>query len=74
MRFSDVDYCLLASKELFEEIGFRKIDQGQYVTVGFESGDDNESSGKLKFKYWMSVKLAENSRCVKLGLAIKEED
>ncbi|MCI5196515.1 MAG: hypothetical protein D3919_09840 [Candidatus Electrothrix sp. AW5] len=68
LRFSDVDFCLLTTKELFDTVSFRKLTEEQYVDVDFELNEGSETVGKLIFKYWMKVDLAENIDCFKLEL------
>ncbi|MBL4798129.1 MAG: hypothetical protein JKY50_11990 [Oleispira sp.] len=74
IRFSDVDYCILTSKELFDTLEFRKLADDRYVDVDFELDDDSEIVGKLKLKYWMNVNLTENISCIKLDLTMKDEN
>ncbi|GAA3720549.1 hypothetical protein GCM10022421_31010 [Oceanisphaera sediminis] len=74
LSFSDVDYCLLTSKELFDTVSFRKIADDQYVDVDFELNKGSDTVGKLILKYWMKVNLTGNTPCVKLELVIKDDD
>ncbi|MBN2287639.1 MAG: hypothetical protein JXI43_14420, partial [Tissierellales bacterium] len=74
IRFSNVDYCLLTTKELFGKVKFRQIINGQFVEVYFIPNEDNVSIGKLQFKYWMDVELVEDISCIKLELDVDEED
>lgn len=74
IRFSDVDYCLLTSKELFDTVSFRRISDAQYVDVKFELNNDSDTIGKLNLKYWMKVNLTENTPCIKLELVTEDDD
>ncbi len=74
LRFSDMDYCILTSKELFDTVSFRKLAEGRYVEVNFELNEGSEILGKLKLKYWMTVSLKDGAQCLKLDLTEKEED
>ena len=72
LRFSDIDYCLLTSKELFESVSFRKIADDQYVDVAFELDEGSDTAGRLALKYWMKVDLADTTPCIKLGLVMND--
>ena len=74
LRFRDVNYNILTTKELFKTVSFRKISEEQYVDVDFELNKDSDSLGKLKLNYWMKVDLTEDVPCIKLELALKEDD
>lgn len=74
LNFSDVEYCILTTKELFDTVSFRKITEDQYVDVDFELNEDSDAVGKLILKYWMKVDLNENVLCIKLELEIKDDD
>jgi len=73
ISFSDVDYCILTSKELFDAVGFKKLADDRYVEADFELNQDSETLGKLKLKYWMKVSLKKDTSCIKLILSTKEE-
>jgi len=72
--FSDVDYCILTSKELFDTVGFRKLADNQYVEVSFELNEGSKIVGKLELRYWMKVDLTKKISCIKLELTIKEDE
>ncbi|MEJ1359240.1 MAG: hypothetical protein RPU51_13875 [Candidatus Sedimenticola sp. (ex Thyasira tokunagai)] len=36
LRFSDVDYCILTRKELFDTVSFKKLADGRYVEANFQ--------------------------------------
>lgn len=74
LMFSDVDYCILTSKELFDSVSFRKIADDQYVDVSFALDEGSDTVGTLSLKYWMKIGLTENTPCIKLELAIKNDD
>ncbi len=68
IRFSDIDYCLLTSEELFDVIHFSKVGNDQFVKVDFELNEGSETIGKLILQYWMKVDFLENYKCFKLEL------
>lgn len=72
LNFSDIDYSLLTSKELFDSVSFRRIADDQYVDVSFELDEGSETVGTLALKYWMKVDLIENTPCIKLELATED--
>jgi len=72
--FSDIDYCILTSKELFNKVSFRKIANDQYVDVNFELNEESTTDGKLVLKYWLKVDLTDDISCIKLELSVKEDD
>lgn len=74
LPFSDVEYCLLTSKELFDIVGFKRIADDQFVNVSFDLNENSETVGKLILQYWMEVDLAENTNCIKLELPAKEDN
>jgi hypothetical protein len=74
IRFSDVDYCLLTSKELFDTVGFRQVAADQYVDVDFELNKGSETIGKLKLKYWMKIELTDAIPCIKIELITQGSD
>jgi hypothetical protein len=72
LRFSDVNYSLLTSKEIFENIAFRRLDEGQYVEAKFVLDKGSDIQGELQFEYWMDVELADDVDCIKLELHTPE--
>jgi hypothetical protein len=72
LRFSDVNYSLLTSKEIFENIAFRRLDEGQYVEARFVLNEGSDVQGELQFEYWMDVELADDVNCIKLELHTPE--
>lgn len=74
IHFSDVDYSLLTTQELFEAIEFTKVAENQFVRVKFEASEENENIGVLSLSYWMDVSLKEDQPCIKTELKIKEEE
>ena len=74
IHFSDVDYSLLTTQELFEAIEFTKVAKDQFVKVKFEASEESENIGILSLNYWMDVSLKEEQPCIKTELKIKEED
>ncbi len=74
LKFSDVDYSLLTTKELFDTVSFKRAAQDQYVKVDFELNEGSDTVGKLKFKYWMKIDLSKDTPCIKLEWTEREED
>jgi len=74
LNFSDVDYCILTSKELFDTVSFMKLADDRYVEANFELNGGSETVGVLKLKYWMKVDLTEKTNCIKLELTTKEDN
>lgn len=74
LRFSNIDFCLLTTKEIFETVTFFKITEDQYVNVDFELNEDSDTIGKLILKYQMKVDLTENTRCIRLELSVANSE
>lgn len=74
IHFSDVDYSLLTTQELFDAIEFTKVAENQFVKVKFEASEESENIGILSLNYWMDVSLKEDQPCIKTELKIKEEE
>jgi hypothetical protein len=68
LSYSDIDYCLFTSKELFNTLTFRKIDDDRYVDVDFEPDEGAPEKGKLIMKYFMKVDLATDTPCIRLDI------
>ncbi len=68
LRFTNIDYCLLTSEELFDVLHLSQIGNGQFVKVDFELNEGSETIGKLMLQYWMKVDFLENYKCFKLEL------
>lgn len=73
LRFSDVDFNILTSRNLFDTLNFRKLEDNRYVEAEFEQDENNETIGKLNLRYWMKVDLAENIDCIKLEMTTAED-
>jgi hypothetical protein len=65
MHFTDVNFSLLTTKDLFESIEFGKVTDGQFVKVEYKSSDDSENIGVLSINYWMDVSLVKGLPCIK---------
>jgi hypothetical protein len=72
IRFSDVNYSLLTTKNLFESIEIGKITERQFVRVNYEPSE-NENFGKLSINFWMQVALAKELPCIKTEIKSEEE-
>lgn len=73
IHFSDANYSLLTTKDLFESIEVGKVTERQFVRVNYEPSE-NESIGELSINYWMQVALAEELPCIKTEIKIEEEE
>ncbi|MGM7318682.1 hypothetical protein [Idiomarina sp. ST10R2A5] len=65
IHFSNINYSLLTTKDLFKSIEFGKILERQLVKVVYEPSDKNENVGVLSLCYWMNVSLVEGLPCIK---------
>lgn len=74
LRFSDVDFSLLTSKEIFERVSFEPVDEAQYIDVDFELDDGSRAEGTLELSYKMDVDLAPDVECIRLNLAVKDDN
>jgi hypothetical protein len=74
VRFSDVNYSVLTSKEIFKSVEFSKVADKQFVEVLFETSPKNDSKGTLSLNYWMNITLAEDQLCIKTILNSKDEE
>ncbi|TQV71409.1 hypothetical protein FLL45_19835 [Aliikangiella marina] len=73
ISFSDVNFSLLTTKELFESIQFSPITEEQFVQVMYDASEENENIGVLSLKYWMNINLKEDQVCIKTSIKVKEE-
>lgn len=65
INFSDANFSLLTTKDLFESIEFGKVLERQFVKVEYDPSDDNKNIGVLSINYWMDVILVEGLPCIK---------
>lgn len=68
LNFSDVEYSLLTSKDIFDNIGFKLLDENQYVKASYSLDRNSTVTGELKLQYWMKVNLAEGKDVIKLEI------
>ncbi len=68
LRFSNVEFSLLTSKDIFSEVKFKSIDEQQYVEVDFELNEGSKVEGRLALSYKMDVILKGGISCIKLSL------
>ncbi|MFP3353073.1 hypothetical protein R0K04_16820 [Pseudoalteromonas sp. SIMBA_153] len=73
INFSDVNFSLLTTKDLFESIEIGKVTKRQFVKVNYEPSE-NENIGELSINYWMQVALAEELPCIKTEVKSMEEE
>nr|WP_237732785.1 hypothetical protein [Shewanella schlegeliana] len=73
IRFSDVNFSLLTTKDLFESIEIGKVTEKQFVKVNYEPSE-NENIGVLSINYWMQIGLAEDRSCIKTEVKSMEEE
>ena len=67
-RYININYCVLTTKDLFDTVILRELDDGRFVEVVFIPNKDTEKFGALKFDYWMDVSLAKDISFVKFEL------
>lgn len=72
--FSDVNFSLLTTKNLFESIKFTIVAERQFVKVNYEPSEENENIGILSLNYMMGVKFKEDLLCIKTELKTLEEE
>lgn len=63
IHFSDVNFSLLTTKDLFKSIEFGRVADGQFVKVEYEPSEENV--GTLSINYWMDVELTADLPCIK---------
>lgn len=71
--FSDVNFSLLTTKDLFLSIKFGQVTERQFVKVNYEPSK-NENIGVLSINYWMRITLAEDLPCIKTEIKSMEEE
>lgn len=64
LHFSDVNFSLLTTRDLFESIVFGKVMENQFVKVNYVPSQ-NENVGELLINYWMKVDLVDELPCIK---------
>ncbi|HIF9176675.1 TPA: hypothetical protein ACX6QN_001457 [Photobacterium damselae] len=64
LHFSDVNFSLLTTRDLFESIVFGKVMDNQFVKVNYVPSQ-NENVGELSINYWMKVDLVDELPCIK---------
>lgn len=74
LRFSDVNFSLLTTKDIFELIEFGKVADRQFVEVKYEAGEDDNNVGVLSLSYWMNIILVEGLPCIKTEVKNKSEE
>ncbi|ALQ53888.1 hypothetical protein PI2015_0566 [Pseudoalteromonas issachenkonii] len=74
LRFSDVNFSLLTTKDLFESIEFGKVADKQFVEVKYEASEDDNNVGVLSLNYWMNIKLVDGLPCIKTEIKNKDEE
>lgn len=73
IHFSDVNFSLLTTKDIFDSIEFGKVTEEQFVKVTYEPSD-NENIGTLLISYWMNVALAQGKPCIKTEVKTTNEE
>ncbi|GEA06131.1 hypothetical protein KUL42_08920 [Alteromonas sp. KUL42] len=64
IHFSDVNFSLLTTKNIFQSIEFGKVMDRQFVKVEYEPSEENENVGVLSINYWMDITLTEGLPCI----------
>ncbi|MEL4247018.1 hypothetical protein [Shewanella xiamenensis] len=72
IHFSDVNFSLLTTKDLFDSIEIGKLMKRQFVKVNYEPSEI-ENIGELSINYWMQVALAEEQPCIKTEIKSMQE-
>lgn len=72
--FSDIDYCLLTTKEIFDNLVFYGIDNDQFVKTTYELDSPDSVEGCLIFKYWLDINFKDGLPIYKLDLNISQEN
>lgn len=74
IRFSDVNFSLLTTKDVFESVAFGKVADRQFVEVKYEASEGDENVGELSLNYWMDIALVEGLPCIKTEVKDKDEE
>lgn len=73
LHFSDVNFSLLTSRDLFESVEFSKVTDNQFVKVDYVPSQ-NENVGELSLNYWMKVALVDGLPCIKTEINTTEKE
>jgi hypothetical protein len=66
VNFTDVDYCLLTSLEMFQKIEFGKTASSSLVSVDFVPDSNDQPIGTLLLKYLVKITLRDNLPLIKI--------
>ncbi|TOI71405.1 hypothetical protein, partial [Vibrio parahaemolyticus] len=73
LHFSDVNFSLLTTKDLFESVEFGKVMENQLVKVNYVPSQ-NENVGELSINYWLKVGLVKELPCIKTEIKSTEKE
>ncbi|MGY6457571.1 hypothetical protein [Vibrio parahaemolyticus] len=73
LYFSDVNFSLLTTKDLFESVEFGKVMENQLVKVNYVPSQ-NENVGELSINYWLKVGLVNELPCIKTEIKSTEKE
>ncbi|WP_180170065.1 hypothetical protein [Acinetobacter sp. YH12027] len=66
--FTDMSYCILTSKDIFDKLIAYKNENGNVVQTIFELIEPDQLEGKLIFKYWLDLCFKQDVQIFKLIL------
>lgn len=73
VNFSNVNFSLLTTLQIFESITFGLIEDQQFVEVSYIPSNENENIGELCITYWMNVTFKEEIPCIKMEVLEKPD-
>ncbi|WP_425653997.1 hypothetical protein ACPSLZ_05850 [Vibrio campbellii] len=73
LHFSDVNFSLLTTKDLFESVEFGKVMENQFVKVNYVPSQD-EKVGELSINYWLKIGLVNELPCIKTEIRAQKND
>lgn len=73
IHFSDVDFCLLTTQELFESVEFGKVKENQFTKIDYVPSE-GENIGQLSISYWLKVSLVDELPFIKTEIKSTTKD
>lgn len=71
--FTDMSYCILTSKDIFDKLIAYKNKNGNIVQTIFELSEPDLLEGKLIFKYWLDLCFKQDVQIFKLILNLSTD-
>lgn len=68
LPFSDIDYCILTSKNIFDKLIYFKLNPNSFVDINYLQDEANPLEGDLKLSYKIEVALKPSQIAIKLLL------